>query len=187
MNPSSVVGCSTCGALYTPAAGDDGVCPTCSSILPVEQPPKPARPTGPSLRSVSRPASQSFDVDLDDAPRPRKRGSRRSLRPIVIGVVGALLAAGIAAVIVTKPRPVMQAWSSIRRHSPMEAWTAVQRFAWIPVQRFALSTWVTVKHHLPFDWAQDEKSVPASPKRDATASHGTHRRSHGKGKHGGDD
>ena len=196
MNASgSVVGCSTCGALYTPAAGDDGVCPTCSSILPVEQPPRPARPAGPNLRSISgRPEAKSFDVDFDEATRPRKRASRRGLRRIAIGAVAAALVAGIGAAIVTRPRPLMQAWTSIRRHSPAEAWTSIRRHspaeAWTAVRHFALNTWAAVRPHLPFiEGSRAERSASASPStRETTASRGTHRRSqHGKGKRSGDD
>ena len=184
MNPSgSVVGCSTCGALYTPAAGDEGVCPTCSSLLPADPPARPARPAGPNLRSVSgRSETKSFDVDFEAATRPRKRVSRRGLRRIAIGAAVLALVAGIGAAIVTRPRPLMQAWTSIRRHSPMEAWTAVRHFA--------LNTWATVRPHLPFiDGSRSERSASAStPTRDTTASRSTHKRSqHGKGKRSGDD
>jgi len=183
MNASdSVVGCSTCGALYTPAAGDDGVCPTCSSLLPGQHPPRPARPAGPNLRPVSRkPESDIFEVTDDDAPPRRRRGKGRGLRPIAIGVTAALLVAGICTAIIIRPRPLTDAWTSLRRHSPSQAWNSARRLV--------AHAWLAVRLHLPFDGPQAERSASAAPPtRDASASRGTHRHSqHGKRKRSGDD
>src|SRR5438445_12996468 len=112
MNASdSVVGCSTCGALYTPAAGDDGVCPTCSSLLPGQHPPRPARPAGPDLRPVSRePEPDIFEGTDDDAPPRRRRGTGRGLRPIAIGGTAALRGRGTRTAIRTRAPPLTDAW-----------------------------------------------------------------------------
>src|SRR5438132_7962663 len=183
MNASdSVVGCSTCGALYTPAAGDDGVCPTCSSLLPVQRPTRRARPAGRNRRPVSRkPEPDIFEVTDDDAPPRRRRGKGRGLRPIAIGVTAALLVAGICTAIIIRPRPLTDAWTSLRRHSPSQAWNSVRRLV--------AHAWLPVRLHLPFDGPQAERTAPAAPStRPARPSAGAHRPSQpGQGKRSGDD
>jgi hypothetical protein len=183
MNASdSVVGCSTCGALYTPVAGDDGVCPTCTSLRPSQQATRPARPAAPNLRPVPRrmPEEDTFEVDDDDAPAPRRRGGR-SLRPIIFGTAAAILVAGICTAIVMRPRPLTEAWSAIRRHSPSPS------HAWVAVRRYASDAWASVMRHLPFDKQSERSASAPPPAKDATASQGTHRRPHGKGKRNSDD
>jgi len=103
------------------------------------------------------------------------------LRPIAIGVTAALLVAGICTAIIIRPRPLTDAWTSLRRHSPSQAW--------IPLRRLVAHAWLAVRLRLPFDGPQAERSAPAAPStRDASASRGTHRHSqHGKGKRSGDD
>src|SRR5438105_15026541 len=106
MNASdSVVGCSTCGALYTPAAGDDGVCPTCSSLLPGQHPPRPAWPARPnSLPASRKPEPDIFEVTDDDSPPRRRRGNGRGFLPIADGVPSAFLVAVIGTAVISPTR-----------------------------------------------------------------------------------
>ena len=89
MDPStSVEGCTSCGALYTPDPGDQGVCSMCRSLLP-------AQPAARTSGTSSRPMSGS----VSKGPGAMRRISlgRRALRRIAIGAGSALLVAGLGA------------------------------------------------------------------------------------------
>jgi hypothetical protein len=78
-------------------------------------------------------------------------------------------------------KTVSETWTALRRHSSVpESWSGLRRrasAAWTGVERQAAEAWVAIRRHLP--GAKKEASAappPRAPARDATASHGTHRR-----------
>jgi hypothetical protein len=170
--PSSVVGCSTCGALYTPEPGDQGVCEACRSFLPAPA----AKPAAPGSRPISsKPAAMKRP-----SSGPYRPGflTRLPVRSIVKGAVVAGLVGGIGAVVWLRPKPVMDVWNKVRHHapaSPSEAWTSVRHHA--------TDAWTTVRRHLPFvsqPAAERSASVAAAATtmadRDASDSRSTNRR-----------
>lgn len=170
---SSVVGCSTCGALYAPVPGDQGVCDACRITVADDPSARPLPPPTPLFAS---------DEPDDGAPRrqagaPRFRPARgRGSRRVTTALVMAALLAGGAAALAWKRDAVRETWTSIRRHSPAEAWSAIRRRS--------TEAWIAVRRHIPIQALQGEDTKAGATAPDATASRGTHRRSqhNGKGK-----
>jgi len=155
--PGSVVGCSTCGALYSPIPGDGGRCPECRHLPAVDlaletdpgqadAPPERARPLGGDFNrggpgSAARPLV-----------RPR-RGLRRSAIAFIVLV---LLAAGGAAAAIYQRR-LQDLWAAARRQSPADAWAAARTFA--------EHGWSAIRRRLPFELPQSgEEAARASVK-----------------------
>ena len=94
--------------MYSPSAGDKGLCAPCSRLLPSEPP----------WRSDGRSVDQALD-----ALEERGGGSRlgrmfqgRNLRRIAIGAGGALLVAGLGIWVAVRRDTVSGAWNAIRSH-----------------------------------------------------------------------
>jgi len=170
--PASVEGCTSCGALYEAAPGDRGVCAACRRLLPSDPPwraggaspaPAAAKPIGAVFKK--RPTAVS-------AERVSFRGGR-ALRRIAFGAACAFLVAGLAAAI--GPRTLSEKWTAIRRQTPAQAWTALQRQA--------SEAWIAVRRLTPFDEPQVKRGASnglATPPsraavRDAGTTHGKHR------------
>ena len=174
---TSVIGCATCGALYTPTRGDEGVCGACRITVPDDP---SSRPLPPQAFDDAEPmARPSTPRRAGGASRPAS-GKGRALRRVVLGAVtAAAVVAGGAAAFRFGRRPLADAWSSIRRHSAADAWSALRRRA--------SGAWVALREHVPIDALHPESSASADA---ATASRAgiqeasvvrkTHRRSHGK-------
>src|SRR5215470_12403341 len=184
--PASVMGCSSCGALYSPSPGDKGVCDDCRSLLPPDptwraggastsasspkpgaSSPKPVsapKPKPQPIASISNRPASSFS-----AQRPNFRRSRTLQRAAIAAVCVAALGGG-AAWLITHQRSLSDLQRAIKRQSPAEAWTAIERHA--------SKAWVELKKLWPFGDSQSKRSGPSTPtpSRDATASHSTHRR-----------
>jgi len=135
-SPETVVGCSTCGALYTPAPGDQGLCTSCRTFLPTSRRRRPAVPSGRRRQEqadlgpdrVSPERRQPFRLSSGGAARSsasrwadgagaRRRGGRGDrVSP----------AQGDRSVAGGEARLVADAWAAIR-HLGMEGWTAARR------------------------------------------------------------
>jgi hypothetical protein len=176
------MGCSSCGALYSPAPGDKGVCDDCRSLLPSD----PAWRSGaagssaPATKPMSvpgpRPAAQPIGSIAKrpgafSALRPNFRRSRL-LKRIAIGVVCAAALAGGAAWLLTHERSLSDVKRAIQRQSPSQAWAAVERHA--------SDAWVAIKSKLPFFDEKPARPAPAPSRaavRESTATRSTHHRS----------
>lgn len=163
---ASVDGCTSCGALFEREPQDRGLCMDCRQLLASEVPSDP----GPR-REVGQRAQ---------APLPRP-GRRRRLWRIAIAAGAALMIAGAGGWWVIREKTVSETWTALRRHSAVsESWSGLRRHAsaaWTGLERHAEEVWVAIRRHLP--GAKKEASAappPRAPARDATASHGTHRR-----------
>jgi hypothetical protein len=184
--PASVMGCSSCGALYSPAPGDKGVCDDCRSLLPPDPSwrsggasssapsPKPASAPGARSSPGSQPiGSISKRPGAFSAQRPNFRRSRL-LRRVAIAAVCVAALGGGAAWLLTHERSLSDLQRAIKHQSPPEAWKAIERHA--------SNAWVSLKKLWPFDGPQVKRSGPSAPAsshaavRDATASHSTRRR-----------
>ena len=165
--PSSVVGCSTCGALYTPEPGDQGVCEACRSFLP-----------GPAARPVS--GKPAVGAVKRPSVGPMRLGflGRLPMRHIAKGAVILALAGGVGTVIMVRPKPVMDVWNKVRHHAPSSP-----SEAWASVRHHAADAWTSIRRHIPFGsspQAERSASVAAATTavadRDASDSHSTSRR-----------
>jgi hypothetical protein len=163
---ASVDGCTSCGALFEREPQDRGLCPDCRQLLASEVPSDP----GPR-REVGQRAQ---------APHARHDG-RRFKRRTAIALGAALMIAGGAGFwMMRSEKTVSETWTAVRRHAMSEPWSTVHRRAaavWTGLERHAAEAWVAIRRHMP--GAKKEASAappPRAPARDATASHGTHRR-----------
>ena len=177
--PTSVEGCTSCGALYTPDPGDQGVCSMCRSLLP---PQPPARTGGTSARPMSGQGTGAVSKRAG-----RISIGRRALRRIAIGAAGALLVVGLGAWWMrSSGHTPSTVWTAIRRHSPSDAWSGIKRHsseAWVAIRRHSSDAWIAIRRHTPFDEPDAKPGAVASATppsrtavRDATATRGTHRR-----------
>jgi hypothetical protein len=198
-SPASVMGCSSCGALYPPTPGDRGVCEDCRRLLPADpqwrsggaspgaqkpagSPPRPAagpspRPaSGQAIASIAKRPASSFS-----AQRPSFRRSN-ALRRLAIGASCAAAVAGGGGWVITHERSLSDVERAIRHRSPSEAWTAIKRHA--------AAGWAALEARLPFDLGKRSGSAAAPSRpavRDSTGSHGTQHRAKKTGKRGRDD
>jgi len=104
------------------------------------------------------------------ALRPNFRRTRL-LKRIAIGVVCAAALAGGGAWLMTHERSLSDVKRAIQRHSPSQAWAAVERHA--------SDAWLAIKSKLPFDLTP-AKPAPAPSRaavRESTATRATHHRS----------
>jgi hypothetical protein len=176
--PSSVVGCSSCGALHTPTPGDRGLCAACRRLLVSDV---PWRGEGggadPGAGTASRKPQKA------QRARPIKGGAWRR---VAIGAVVALIVAGLGAGVAMRRQPLSDSWTKIERHMKSGAWSTIRRRSsaiWAAMRRQSSDAWVAVRRRLPFD-APDSKGsdsiAPAAPSRagagEATVARGTHRR-----------
>jgi hypothetical protein len=178
--PSSVVGCSSCGALHTPAPGDRGLCASCRRLLVSDVP--------------WRADSAGSDPAAAAAAKRSDKGNVRRLRPgrapawrrIAVGAAVALLVAGLAAAVATRRQPLSDSWTKIERHMKTDVWSTLRRRTlaiWATTRRRGSEAWVAVRRRLPFDGSSGKGSdsiAPASPSRagaaDETVARGTHKR-----------
>ena len=174
--PSSVVGCSSCGALHTPAPGDRGLCAACRRLLVSDVPWRGdtagagTAPKKPQQEKASR-------------PRPIRNGASRR---IVIGAVVALIVAGLGAGVAMRRQPLSDSWTKIERHMKSGVFSTIRRRTsaiWATMRRQSSDAWVAVRRRLPFDASDGKGSdsiAPAGPSRagagDTTVARGTHRR-----------
>ena len=174
--PSSVVGCSSCGALHTPTPGDRGLCAACRRLLVSDVPWRGdtagagTAPKKPQQEKASR-------------PRPIRNGASRR---IVIGAVVALIVAGLGAGVATRRQPLLDSWTKIERHMKSGVFSTIRRRTsaiWATMRRQSSDAWVAVRRRLPFDASDGKGSdsiAPAGPSRagagDTTVARGTHRR-----------
>ena len=163
--PTAVVGCSNCGALFTPAAGED-LCPACG-VLPSEplweagetNPGPAGQPAGAPSKRPGKGSAQSANFR-----------ARRALRRMVIGAVGALLVAGLGASIITQRQKLSETWTAFRRHTLSDSWIAKRRRtlsdSWVAMKRHTSQAWIAVRQYTPFDAPAEVKrsaSVPPEP------------------------
>ena len=157
--PDSVVGCSSCGALYTPGPGDSGVCLDCRRRAAAAQPRPPSgntiRPNSPQPARIA-----AMRPPLGASVRRRNPALRRNL--IRVGVAAAL-AAGLGALFVTQRQRITSTWTSVQRHGISREWTTVQRKVW--------EAWVAIRRDTPWPVVEDKRSAS----RGGTATRGTHR------------
>ena len=160
---TSVVACSSCGALYSPVPGDEGICAVCSPFLPSE-PSARAIGTNPVQTPVKPLAPALKRSGVRSAERPHFRVSRR-LQRLAMSAAAALLLAGGAAFLTTRGHSLEARWTALRRHTLPQAWAAIERQA--------SDAWVAVRRRLPLD----EPPPPSrSSVHESTASRSTHRR-----------
>jgi hypothetical protein len=152
--PASVVGCSKCGALYTPGPGDRGVCLSCRRALPSTQP-----SGAPRALPSTQPAGATFKRPAGGSPLRASAVSGRAWRLIAIGVAAALLVAGVGASVPRKS--LSDAWTAIRRHKVSQTWTVIRRHT--------SKAWIAIRRHTPFDDARRGKPKAAA-KRTADSS-----------------
>lgn len=175
------MGCSSCGALYSPAPGDKGVCDDCRSLLPSD----PAWRSG-AASSSAPPATKPMAVP-SPKPQPigsiaKRPGSFSALRPnfrrnrllqrAAIAVVAVAALAGGGAWLLTHEKSLADVKRAVQRHSPSQAWAAVERHA--------SDAWVAIKSKLPFLDDTPKKPAPSpsrGPVRESTATRATHHRS----------
>jgi hypothetical protein len=99
------------------------------------------------------------------------------VRRIVKGAVVLGLAGGLAAVVMLRPKPVMDVWNKVRHHAPSSP-----SEAWVAVRHHASDAWIAIRRHTPFGSPQAERSASvaaattAVADRDATESRSTSRR-----------
>ncbi len=149
--PDTVVGCSTCGALYTPAPGDQGLCASCQPFLPDEKPRASATPRFPASARVHR---------LSGRARPGL-GLGRALRRTAVVAIATVLVAGLGGAIAFRRQQLAEVWHGVQRGSPSEAWAAVHRLG--------SEGWSTILRHVPIG------AKPVDPPATSDAK-GTHRR-----------
>jgi hypothetical protein len=157
-SPDTVVGCSTCGALYTPAPGDQGLCASCQPFLPDEKPPPSATPRFPA--SAGKPATGRVLRLSGRAPRPGF-GLARALRRTAVLSIATVLVAGLGGAIAFRRQQLAEVWHGVQRGSPAEAWAAVQRLG--------SEGWSAILRHVPIG------AKPVDPPATSDAR-GTHRR-----------
>ena len=165
--PESVVGCSSCGALYTPGPGDRGVCLDCRRQAAASQPRPPSgiTPRPNTATPVRLPSSRPSPVR--SALRPNFAKWRALWR---IGVA-AVVAGGIGTAGVTQRQRISTTWSNVQRHGVSREWTSLQRKG--------SELWVAIRRQTP--WPVEQKrsgsgsatSSSRSSNRDATATRGT--------------
>jgi hypothetical protein len=163
--PESVVGCSSCGALYTPGPGDRGVCLDCRRAAAAAQPRPPSgnapRPTTAApVRLPSRPPP------VRSALRPNFAKWRALWR---IGIA-AVVAGGVGTVGVTQRQHISTEWTKLQRHGVSKEWASIQRKA--------SELWVAIRRDTPWPVVEGKKNATASGgtrsnNRDATATRGT--------------
>ena len=186
--PSSVVGCSSCGALHTPTPGDRGLCAACRRLLVSDVPWR-----GDGAGADPGTAPRKPQKEKAQRARPTRDGAWRR---VATGAVVALIVAGLGAGVAMRRKPLSDSWTKIERHMKGGVWSTVRRRTlaicasmrrqssetWIAVRRQSSETWIAVRRRLPFD--ADSKGsdsiAPAAPSRagagDATVARGTHRR-----------
>jgi hypothetical protein len=170
--PSSVVGCSACGALYTPAPGDGRLCDGCR-ITVADDP--SARPLPPTPQAEEETSDEAVDTGRP-APPPRS-GKRRGLRRIVVGAIAAVQLIGATAALISKREALAEMWTSMRQHSVQEAWSAVRHRS--------ADAWVFLRRHIPAELLQPHRDGDErGSAKEATTSNGAHRHAQhpGKGK-----
>jgi len=156
-SPETVVGCSTCGALYTPAPGDQGLCATCAAFLPDEKPraSATAKSPAPAAGKMGRVHRMSGGV--------HRRGFRwgRMLGRTAMALIALVLVAGLGGAIAYRRQKLAEAWQGVQRGSPAEAWASLRQLG--------SEGWSAVQRHLPF------LPKPVDPPAQSEAR-GTHRR-----------
>src|SRR5439155_15307370 len=165
--PSSVVGCSSCGALHTPTPGDRGLCAACRRLLVSDVPWRGdtagagTAPKKPQQEKASR-------------PRPIRNGASRR---IVIGAVVAFIVAGLGAGVAMRRQPLSDSWTKIERHMKSGVFSTIRRRtsaiwatmrrqssdAWVAVRRQSSDAWVAVQRRLPFDASEGKGSDSIAP------------------------
>src|SRR5712672_2992299 len=126
-SPETVVGCSTCGALYTPAPGDQGLCTSCRTFLPDESP----APAGGSKRaptSGAKPTSGRTGY-RSSGGSPFRLSFRwgRTIKRVATGLTALALVGAVGGAIAYRPHRVTEAWQAAKRGSITDAWAAVRR------------------------------------------------------------
>jgi len=148
--PASVTGCMSCGALYSPTAGDQGLCGPCSSVLASE--PAPQAQASPAAAPAQRSRALPKRPAVVSALRPSFR-SRRALRHIAVATAGALLVVSGAAMVMPR-RSRSEAWGAVQRGSYSNAWISVRRHglpgAWASIRHHASDAWVALRSQIRF-------------------------------------
>jgi len=180
--PSSVVGCSSCGALHTPAPGDRGLCSACRRLL-VSDVPWRADATGADPRNGGGASPKRPEKEKLARVRPIRD---RSWRRIAIGAGVAVIVAGLGAGVAVRRQPLADSWTKIERHMKTGAWSSLRRRVtalWASLRHETSDAWIAVRRHLPFGGAEgkgrDSIATPAPSRTgggDATVARGTHRR-----------
>ena len=172
-SPASVVGCSTCGALYTPSPGDGRVCEACRITVADDPSARPLPPPTPLF-------------DIEDEPVVRGKGGRsgarpmrrpRSLKRAVVGLLSLAVLVTGATVAYKRRETLEKTWSSLRQRPAAETWTSLRRRsgeAWLALRRLS-----PIESLRPDPGATVEASAAGLGD---TSSTGTHRRSHNKRK-----
>jgi hypothetical protein len=179
--PGAVVGCMSCGALYSAGPSDEGLCSKCSGDLAPElpqrtqthaapssasragAPPSAARPGAPSSaprintppqmtsRASPPPRASTPRSSVVTALRPRLR-RMLDLRPIIKGaVVVALLGGAVAFVMPQRSRT--EAWTQVQRGSLSGAWTSLRRHG-LP------GAWAAAQRHASEAWVAVRSRIP---------------------------
>ena len=171
-SPNSVGGCSSCGALYTRAPGDNGMCQPCRDVRATElsvdlddgtTATGPAKAAGRPAAPIAKKAAPAGGV----LKRP-SFGRKLPVRRIAMGAAALLVVGGIVAAVVVKPKPVMDAWTAVKKHAPSDSWSKIRRqstSAWTSVRHHASDAWMAVLRHTPFAPPETDRTASASVSR----------------------
>jgi hypothetical protein len=185
--PGAVVGCMSCGALYSAGPGDEGLCSKCSADLAPELPartptsaspsrpsspqsaPRPAAPqpisriTTPQSTARASPAPKMAPPPRTNTPRP---GVVTALRPrfrraLNLGPLlkGAVVVAlaGSAVAFVMPQRSRSEAWTQLQRGSFSGAWTSLRRHG-LP------GAWASAQRRASEAWVAVRSRIPLGDK-----------------------
>ena len=160
--PDGVVGCSTCGALYTPTHGDTGHCAACSTFLP-EDPAAPA--ANPAPRAAAKGHALAGDYNRGGRPSAVPAGPDEGwpVRRIAKGLAAVALIAAIGATAAFQRQRLADAWSGLQRHSPAQAWAATRHLA--------AEGWTALRRYLPLDAPQADPAASATSAKPSRARH----------------
>jgi len=162
-SPETVVGCSTCGALYTPAPGDQGLCTSCRTFLPDESP----APAGGSKRaptSGAKPTSGRTGY-RPSGGSPFRLSFRwgRTIKRVAMGLMALALVGAVGGAIAYRPHMVTEAWLAAKRGSVADAWAAIRHLG--------MEGWTAARRHLPIGGNTAEPQQASS-----NESRGPHKR-----------
>lgn len=185
--PAAVSACITCGALYTRAPNDGGLCEDCR-IVPAsgvawdpnqaKTPPAPARPSpAPARAPVSQPAPRMGAAAPSVPQRSGQTASGLRVATAQTSSAGSALRArsgarrggSRAAIFAAVALLVVGSgawWISTHGQTLSRTWLTVRRHAaadaWTPLRRHALEAWDAIRSRLPFEWAQAKQGGAAT-------------------------
>jgi len=144
----AVVACASCGALHSPAPGDQDLCPACRKLLPAQPPWRGAPPAGAPGQPIG---AFSKRAGKGNGRAAVARG--RTVRLAAIAAAIALAAVGGALALPRKP--LADAWTAMRRNPAADAWAKARRSA--------SELWIGVRARIPFFAPQADAAPRVAP------------------------